>query len=160
MKKFILASLAFVAISLQSCKKHEHEGTVSYQTININLEANKNYQYSFGVKSDVSITKQSQEFLVSEIDNSNESKFFSYTPKFNFVGIDEVQITVYQEELKHHHGKGGHHGNCNSQSHGMSGHECHKHDDDDDKTIYTFKFNIKQTTLTTKVSSSTAEVAF
>ena len=60
------------------------KGTVNYQTIEIVLDMNKSYQYSFGQlirKIKAVITKQSDAFLVSEVDKSGESVLFNYTPK-------------------------------------------------------------------------------
>jgi hypothetical protein len=149
---FTIAILMSLAFSIQSCKKHE-QGKVSYQTIEVNLDANKSYQYDFGVgKHDLSITKQSQEFLVSEIDNADNVNVFNYTPKANFAGSDEIQVTLYGEEEHHHHGKGGHHPNGNCQHQQNNNQVCHKHDDDDDKTIYIFKLNIQKVISTTKTA--------
>ena len=136
----LISSMAF-----HSCKKHE-QGKTSYQTIDVVLDMNKSYQYSFvSHNSHLSITEQSQSFLVSELDNVTDVALFNYTPKVNFVGIDEVQITAYEEEAEHHGSKSGHHhphGKC--QNHNGNHHDKNKHDDDDDKTIYTFKITIKQ----------------
>lgn len=140
----LISSMAF-----HSCKKHE-QGKTSYQTIDVVLDMNKSYQYSFGThNSDLSITEQSRSFLVSELDKVTDVPLFNYTPKANFVGIDEVQITAYEEESEHHGGKGGqHHPHGNCQNHSGNHHDKNKHDDDDDKTIYTFKIIVKQTATT------------
>ena len=144
--KLTLSALVLISsMAIHSCKKHE-QGKTSYQTVDVTLDMNKSYQYSFAPSnSDLSITKQSQSFLVSELDKVTDVPLFNYTPKSNFVGIDEVQITAYEEESEHHGGKDGHHPQSNCQNHGGNDHDKNKHDDDDDKTIYTFKITVKQT---------------
>ena len=114
--------------------------------LHIKLLMNKSYQYSFASHNPhLSITEQSQSFLVSELNTVTDAPLFNYTPKENFVGIDEAQITAYEEESEHHGGKDGHHPQGNCQNHGGKHHDKNKHDDDDDKTIYTFKITVKQT---------------
>lgn len=144
--KLTLSALVLISsMAFHSCKKHEH-GKTSYQTIDVTLDMNRSYQYSFvSHNPHLSITKQSQSFLVSELDNVTDVPLFNYTPKENFVGIDEVQITAYEEESEQHDGKGEHHPQGNCQNHGGKHHDKNKHDDDDDKTIYTFKITVKQT---------------
>jgi hypothetical protein len=137
--------LLISSVAFQSCKKHE-QGKTSYKTVDVTLDMNKPYQYSFDSNnSDLSITEQSRSFLVSELDKVTDVALFNYTPKANFVGIDEVQITAYEEEAEHHGGKGGHHPHGNCQNHSGNHHDKNKHDDDDDKTIYTFKIIVEQT---------------
>ena len=149
----ISALILLLGVSFQSCRKHTmKEGTTSYQTIEVNLDMNKSYQYSFGAAtSGRSITKQSQAFSMSEIDNVNGSALFNYIPKADFTGTDEVQITSTDVSTKDH-------GNCsnqapqgNCQQHGSAGHCCQHHDCDKakDKTIYTFKITIKPVTQPT-----------
>lgn len=112
MKKVFLGLVAFILLSLalSSCKKHEeHEGTITYQTVEIVLDMNKSYQYSFGtIKNKAIITKQANSFLVSELDKVSEAVLFNYTPKNNFTGTDEVQVTIGEEEHEHHHKQGPH----------------------------------------------------
>lgn len=147
MKKVLFGLVAFISLSLvlSSCKKHEeHEGTVNYQTIEIVLDMNKSYQYSFGAidpKDQAVITKQSNAFLVSEVDKSGETILFNYTPNTNFVGTDEVQVTIGEEEHEHHHKQGPHHPNPLKFLKHKKHHGCEKHDDDD-KTVYIFKFTV------------------
>ena len=143
MKKYISLSALILILSIvfTSCKKHK-QGKVTYQTIEVNLDANKTYQYNFGIgKKDLSITKQSSSFVVSEIDRLNENNLFNYTPKLNTIS-DEVEVTLFEDE--EHHGHGGH-SNCQHQQ--DSNHQTCKHDNDDDRTIYIFKFTIHSTTL-------------
>lgn len=160
----ISALMLLLSISFQSCRKHTmKEGTTSYQTIEVNLDMNKSYQYSFGTatSSSRSITKQSQAFLVSEIDNVNGSALFNYTPKADFTGTDEVQVTSVEGAVKDH-------ANCNSQApqgncqqHHSAGNGCQHHDCDKakDKTIYTFKITIKSVTqpTVTRISDLSAQ---
>jgi hypothetical protein len=152
MKKLILASVTVVALcaSLQSCKKYEEqEGKTTYQIIDIVLDANKSYQYSFGTLDTKStITKQSQAFLVSELDKVNNAVLFNYTPQTNFIGTDEVQVTIGEDEKEHHGKKGGPHPKnpLNMFKH-KNHHGCDK-DDDDYKTVYTFKFTINRNEVT------------
>ena len=159
MKKYIsfgafvlMISLAFVA-----CRKHEErKGKTNYQTIEIVLDMNKSYQYSFGIpESELTITKQSNNFLVSELDEANETILFNYMPKTNFVGTDEVQVTLGKEEEHHEH-----HGPRpkNPIMHLLGGHkhhDCGKHEDD--KTIYTFKFTVNPVATTQTAVSTTAK---
>ena len=148
MKSKILAGtlMLVLAASLQSCKKHEkEEGKIFYHTIEITLDENKSYQYNFGIeKNELSITEQSKAYLVSEIDQTNEVSYFNYLPKINFVGTDEVKITMRAEQdEKDHYNGGGQGGSGNCQNH-------RDEDDDDDKTIYTFKFTVKKVAINTK----------
>jgi hypothetical protein len=149
MKTKVSLFLAFISVGIifSSCKKQELEKT-KIQTIDIVLDMNKSYQFSFGpVHSDLSITKQSDAFLVSELETINEAMEFKYMPKLNFVGVDEVQITLNgEDEKEHHHQNGNHHKNpVKKMLHHGAKHECHKHDDDD-KIIYIFRFTVNKTT--------------
>ena len=156
MKKIVsLSALVLIlSIAISSCRKHEErEGKTNYQTIEIVLDMNKSYQYSFGTpSSELTITKQSDAFLVSQLDEANETVLFNYMPKTNFVGTDEVQVTLGEDEHeKHEHGE--HHKPKNPIMHLFGGHqhhECGKHEDD--KTIYIFKFTVNSvaTTVTTE----------
>lgn len=146
MKKIFLASALILSLSLSfiSCKKHEMpERTTTYQTIEIVLDMNKSYQYSFGTidtKAQAIITKQSDVFLVSELDKVSEATLFNYIPKTNFVGTDEVQVTIGKEEEEHHHKQGAHHPNPLKFLTHKKHHGCEKHDDD--TKVYIFKFTI------------------
>ena len=157
MKKFVSfgALLLILSLAFISCKKQrEHEGETKYQTIEIVLDMNKSYQYSFGTpSSELTITKQSDNFLVSQLDEANETVLFNYMPKTNFVGTDEIQVTLGEDEHeKHEHG--GHHKPKNPIMHLLGGghkhHDCGKHEDD--KTIYIFKFTVNSvaTVVTTE----------
>lgn len=146
MKNTIVASAAILSLSLsfQSCKKHEEAGKTSYQIIDITLDNNKSYQYSFGTpESDLEITKQSNAYLVSELDEANETVVFNYTPKSDFVGNDEIFVTLGKAETEHHEKQGPpppknpikglfHHKH----------HKCEKHDEN--KTVYIFRFTVNQ----------------
>lgn len=145
MKVKIVASAVILSLGLsfQSCKKPKKEiGETSTQTIDVVLDMNKSYQYSFGTPDDdLSITQQSQSFLVSELDEVNESVLFNYTPKTDFVGTDEVQVTLGKVEPDHHKEE---HGSKNPIEELI--HPKHKKCDKPqmDKTIYIFRFTIKR----------------
>ena len=150
MKNTIVASAAILSLSLsfQSCKKHEAPGKTSYQIINITLDNNKSYQYNFGTpESDLEITKQSNAYLVSELGEANENVVFNYTPKSDFVGSDEIFVTLGNEEAEHHEKQGSH-----PPKNPIKGllhhkhHKCEKHDED--KTVYIFRFTVNQTVST------------
>lgn len=153
MKKYVSfgAFALILMLAFASCKKHGH-GKTTYQTIDVNLDENKSYQYTFTAHMhDLEITKQAQSFLVSEIDKSSEMSLFNYMPKLNQAGNDSVEITVYEKNENHAHC--GHHphpggGACQHQQGGHN--ECHHHCDGDDKTIYTFNFTIQKTVAGTK----------
>lgn len=150
MKATILASTVILSLGLsfQSCKKPEKPaGQTSVQTIDIVLDMNKSYQYSFGTPdTDLSITKQSQAFLVSELNEVNETVLFNYMPETNFVGTDEVYVTLGKQEMKHPEK----HGPKNPIKHLIrpkKHHQCNK--PNMDKTIYIFRFTVKETIATT-----------
>lgn len=154
MKKAILASISILPLilSFQSCKKHqEHEGKTNYQTIEIVLDMNKSYQYNFGTpESKLEITKQSDAFLVSELDKVSETVLFNYMPQTNFIGTDEVQITLANEEREEHHRDGNHPPRIPlGHLFNHKKHECEEHEED--KTVYIFKFTVNKaaTTVTT-----------
>ena len=159
MKKHISISAVVLMLSLTftSCKKHK-QGTVNYQTIEINLDANRTYQYNFGDgKKDLLITKQSSSYVVSEIDRLNETNLFNYSPKLN-TASDEVEVTLFEEEEHHGHGGQGHHdGNGNCQNHPENNNSEH-HDADDDRTIYIFKFNVVHTSTSSSTKSAASEM--
>lgn len=146
MKATILASTVILSLGLsfQSCKKPEKPvGQTSVQTIDIVLDMNKSYQFSFGIpETDLSITKQSQAFLVSELNEVSESVLFNYTPKTDFVGTDEVYVTLGKPEREHredHRPKNPIKHFIHSKKH----HQCDK--PNMDKTIYIFRFTVKET---------------
>ena len=143
--KIFLGAVLLSSLAFQSCKKHK-QGVTTYQTVDVTIDANNSYQYNFGTeKTDLSITKQSQSFLVSELDKVNEATLFNYSPKLNFSGVDEVEVTSFEEPEKEG-GKGGHHGNCENHN-GKK-----EHDEDDNKIVYTFKISVKNsTTAPTKI---------
>ncbi|MES2131101.1 MAG: hypothetical protein V4506_02060 [Bacteroidota bacterium] len=159
----ISALILLLGVSFQSCRKHTmKEGTTSYQTIEVNLDMNKSYQYSFGTAttSSRSITKQSQAFSMSEIDNVNGSALFNYIPRADFTGTDEVQITSVEGSVKDHANCSNQAPQGNCQQHGSAGHCCQHHDCDKakDKTIYTFKITIKSVTQPTITKTSNLSV--
>jgi hypothetical protein len=151
MKKVILASISILALGLsfQSCKKHDMpEPETKYQTIEIVLDENKAYQYNFGTPaSELTITKQSSAFLISQLDEASETVLFNYMPQTNFVGTDEVQITLGDEKNEHHE-----HGNHPPKPHlfGHKKHTCDKHEEG--KTVYIFKFTINKVEATETTS--------
>lgn len=159
----ISALMLLLSVSFQSCKKHTmKEGTTSYQTIEVNLDRNKSYQYSFGTatSSSYSITKQSRAFSMSEIDNVNGSALFNYIPGADFTGTEEVQVTSVEGAVKDHT-------NCNNQApqgncrqRHSAGNGCQHHDFDkaQNKTIYTFKITVKPTTPATITKTSNLSV--
>ena len=161
MKKAIFASIGILSLclSIQSCKKHEErEVKTNYQTIDIVLDMNKSYQYSFGkLDSDIEITKQSDAYLVSELNDMSETVLFNYMPQTNFVGTDEVQVTLGDEEREGHHGDA-HHAPKNPLTHlfGHKKHECGGHHED--KTVYIFKFTVNKPASTEVTAYTTANL--
>ncbi len=146
--------IVFLATSFSSCRKHHKKGTTTYQTIDITLDENKSYQYNFGTEQKgLSITQQSKSFLVSEIDQINEASFFKYMPSLNFVGSDEVQVTMKSGDNDgdddHHDGEE-HHGNCQNHEHHNCNNSGHHDCDAHNKTIYTFKFTVNKVTAATR----------
>ena len=159
MKKYISLSTLVLILSLAfaSCKKQrEHEGETKYQTIEIVLDMNKSYQYSFGTpESELTITKQSDNFLVSQLDEANETILFNYMPKTNFVGTDEVQVTLGKEEGEHHEHEG-HRRPKKPRIKLFGGHQHHDCDrDNDDKTIYIFKFTVNNVVTAVTIEHTT-----
>ncbi len=162
--KISLSILALtIGLAFSACKKHT-EGKTTYQTVDVTVDMNKAYQYNFGSgKSHLSITKQSQAFLVSEIDNTNDEAVLNYMPKTNFTGTDVIEVSSCAGHGNHHDANAGtppQNGNCQhacgnqycNHSHNCTGHhDCAHHD----KTVYTFRFTVKSTTpaTITKISS-------
>ncbi len=163
MKISLSAIALIIGVSFSSCKKHEELKT-SYQTVDVTLDMNKSYQYSFGSgKSHLTVTKQSQAYLVSELEYHADAATFNYTPKEGFIGSDVVEITLGEGhgergEMEDEHTNS--HGNCQNTHGGQKGnhthncsghHDCSRHD----KTVYTFRFTVKSTTpaTITKMSS-------
>lgn len=148
---YLGALVLLLSLSVQSCKKHNDEPKITYQTIDVVLDANKSYQYSFGEgNTNLAITKQAQAYTLSEIDKSGSASVLNYTPKSGFTGTDEIEVTlsngkVAQQQLESTHtpvGSCQHPNNGGNKSCGQH-HDCNKHHDD--KTIYTFKITIHQT---------------
>lgn len=159
MKKYIsLGAFALIlSLAFVSCKKHgEREAKTNYQTVEIVLDMNKSYQYSFGVpSSELTITKQSDAFLVSQLDEISETVLFNYMPQTNFVGTDEVQITLGKEEHEEHHRDGNHPPRIPlAHLFGHKKHECEGREDD--KTVYIFKFTVNKVASTVTADHTTA----
>ena len=96
MKKIVLIAgiLAVLTILLQSCSKTK----VERATINVALKQNQSYRYDlggFGDEEGAGISKQASHYLVSKTfyDTTGLANiFYTYTPAFNYVGIDEVEL--------------------------------------------------------------------
>ena len=101
MKKNCILGIFFGLTTLtQSCKKSSTSEPI-IQTINADIKVNQSYQLDLGgfsVEEDAGISKQATHFLVSSVSKYSSGNFaniiYKYTPAANFVGKDEVELTI------------------------------------------------------------------
>lgn len=91
MKNF---TLLLIAIVLISCGK---EG-IDTDRVNINsrIKSTESLEVELGgipTEGGVRITRQAENFLISEIDSREEGLFYIYQPEEGFTGTDHVEIT-------------------------------------------------------------------
>ena len=126
MKNFFAILILFVAVT--GCKKNQEPSNPA-TTSDITLASNKSYQYNLGtVKlSDVSITTAAAHASASKlafISPGSDSAVFIFVPDTNYIGTDQVILTVHENHTcdHHHHDKG----NCGGKSHHQKGNCANK----------------------------------
>ncbi len=87
----------------QSCKKtidnNTNQQTTTPQTTTPSIKKNQSFQYEFGligIEDGLSISQQANHFEISELRRNNNTgkMIYNYKPGLNYVGTDEVEITL------------------------------------------------------------------
>lgn len=99
-KNCILGILFGLTTLIQSCKKSSITEPI-IQTINADIKVNQSYQLdlgSFSMEEDAGISKQATHFLASSLSRQSSGNIsnitYKYIPATNFVGKDEVELTI------------------------------------------------------------------
>lgn len=101
--KSLLFVLSISALSLTSCQKHSEEPEAQSITLDVQIAANETYTYNLPEGMDNQspvITTQSGTFDRDQL--SSDSRTYTYVPKTDYTGTDQVVISVKDEG---HHGK-------------------------------------------------------
>lgn len=89
---FIILTILFVSFIFASCKKD------APKTINAIIKKNESFQYKFGLigtEDNMSISQQANNFKISELKRDSSGEIiYTYLPSLNFVGTDEVEISL------------------------------------------------------------------
>ncbi|MEO7048804.1 MAG: hypothetical protein ABI091_26115 [Ferruginibacter sp.] len=98
MKKiFIIVTIIWGSFIFASCKKATPDND-QQKTINATIKKNEPFQYKFGligIEDNISISQQANNFKISELNRDSSGKIiYTYMPGLNFVGADEVEISL------------------------------------------------------------------
>ncbi len=100
--------MLFATLTVVACRKEEQEVTVTTQEINMSLKQNEAYTFALPTgKCNYKITTDAAQASVSLISkDANGNNIYSYTPKLNYIGSDNVSLSNKKEgecHSEHHH---------------------------------------------------------
>jgi hypothetical protein len=124
MKKllYLSATLFCILTIFQSCSKESANemiaSTPPVNIVNATVSLNKTYQLTFN-SGEVNISKQASHFTISQVERGSEnaSIIYKYVPAPDFVGVDEVVLSIKKAITNR---SGGCNDNRNSNNDNMS----------------------------------------
>ncbi len=99
MRKLLYFSAFLLTIAFQSCSKESANEMIAVappaNIVNATVSLNKTYQLTFN-SGEVNISKQASHFKISQVERGSEnvSIIYKYVPAPDFVGVDEVVLSI------------------------------------------------------------------
>ncbi len=98
-KLFYFSAFLLTIFAFQSCSKESADEIIASSSpaniINATISLNKTYQLTFN-SGEVNISKQASHFKISEVEpgTENGSVVYKYAPSPDFIGFDEVVLSI------------------------------------------------------------------